>query len=239
MTIGMRETIQILRTLQELDEDIYRVQQELKRLPEERQRRRVGIDAKLAQVEEVKKVLVDLRGKIGEIESLAREHRQRIRKLEGEAAKSADASIIAACQHEIRSLKREISEADEEGLGLLEHSEEAEGRRTALLAEIAEDEKVFAEYEANVESESGEARAKLEGLQGQRAERMSSDVKPEVLTTYENLLQARDGVALAQLVDRICQGCYMGVPSNVQVKLSRGAELICCPSCDRILYLDD
>ena len=38
------------------------------------------------------------------------------------------------------------------------------------------------------------------------------------------------------LEGRICQGCYMQIPPNLGVQLARGASLVQCPSCDRILY---
>ena len=61
----------------------------------------------------------------------------------------------------------------------------------------------------------------------------------ESLTLYERLLAAREGVALAELEGKICQGCFMEVPSNLYVKRRARHELIQCPSCDRILYIRD
>jgi predicted nucleic acid-binding Zn-ribbon protein len=83
------------------------------------------------------------------------------------------------------------------------------------------------------------AQAKLDELETERAKRMSSDVDPESLTLYERLLAAREGVALAELEGKICQGCYMEVPSNLYVKVARGTSLAQCPSCDRIFYIRD
>lgn len=46
-------------------------------------------------------------------------------------------------------------------------------------------------------------------------------------------------MALAALEDRNCQGCYMNVPTNVFVRLSKGREIVSCPNCQRILFLYD
>jgi hypothetical protein len=74
-------------------------------------------------------------------------------------------------------------------------------------------------------------------LAADRKSRMAGSFPPELLSRYEALLASRDGQALAELEGRICQGCFITVPPNVFVRLSRAQDLVQCPSCDRILYL--
>ena len=233
----MLETMQALLGLQELDEDIFRVRQELKRLPVERARRRSTIDARLTRVEEIDRELLTHRMRITEVEDLTRQHRQRIRKLEGEMNNTPDAALVAAYQHEVRNLKREIGESEDEGLTFVERVEGLEAERGALKQEIDSEEEIFSEYSVNVATESEAAETKLADLEARRAERMGSDLSADTLSQYEMLLEAREGVALAALDGRICQGCFMEVPANVKVRLSQQAALVKCPSCDRILYL--
>jgi predicted nucleic acid-binding Zn-ribbon protein len=233
----MQDTIRALRALQELDQDIYRLQGELKRLPEEQRRRRVTIDAVIAKVAEQQKACREVRTKIKEIEDLTSKERQRIRKVENEAMSSrGDVALLAAYQHEIKSLKRDISGAEEQGLQLVEQSEGAEKELARLKGEVEEAEKVFAEFSKNVEKETAEARARLESLLARRKQRLSADISPESLSLYERLLAAREGVALAELDGKICQACFMEVPTNLYVRVARNTSLTQCPSCDRILY---
>lgn len=233
----MQETMQALRGLQELDEDLFRVHQELERLPQERERRRAGITAKEQQVAVLERQLLDKRMRTKEVEDLTRAHRQRIRKLESEIQTARDGALIAAYQHEMRSLKREVSDAEEEGLGYVEEAEGLEAERDRLKTEIEAEEETFREYTTNVDNEIAEATRKRDELLALRKERMSSSLEPDVLSKYERLLAAREGVALAALEGRICQVCFMEVPPNVFVRLARSTEIVTCPSCDRILYL--
>ncbi len=236
----MHDVLRALRGIQDLDLDIFRVSRELKRLPSERAQRRAEIDSKIARCEDVEKELSTLRTKIKEIEDDTTIQRQRMRKVETESNKTrGDAALLAAFQHERQSLRRSISEAEEEGLRFVEQADELESRATALRAEVAAEEATFAELSGNVDREVGDASKKLEALQAERKARLGADVEADVLTTYERLLQAREGIALAMLEGRTCQECFMEVPPNVFVKLSRGIDLIQCPSCDRILYLPD
>lgn len=233
----MQETLSALLQLQELDRDIFRTQAELKRLPAERAARRADIDKRIGRRNELKAEAKQLRVRIKEIEDVSTQHRQRVRKLENEAAGSRqDMALLVAYQHEIRTLKREIGTAEEEGVQLLEKAEGLDAQAAAIDTEIAAHEKVFEEFAANIARETATAQKKLDDLQARRKARMSDRIPPEALATYTRLLAAREGVALAALDGRTCQGCYMEIPTNMVVRVNRGTELVPCPSCDRILY---
>jgi hypothetical protein len=236
----MNETLRALRALQELDGDIFKLKEELRRLPEERAKRRAQIDAAIARRDATQARFLELRTRVKEIEDMTTQQRQRIRKVESEAASSrSDMALLAAFQHQIRTLKRDISAAEEEGLQLVEESESMEAELQRMNGEIEAAEEVFGELSANVDREVAEATSKLEELEAERAKRLTNDVDAESLTLYERLLAARAGIALAELEGKICQACYMEVPSNLYVKVARGTVLAQCPSCDRIFYIRD
>ncbi len=182
--------------------------------------------------------MFELQSRVKEIEDLTTSQRQRVRKLENQAAESrGDTALLVAFQHEIRGLKRDVSEAEEEGLGLVEEVEKLTKDRDELQGSIGTLEEEFAEYSANVEKEIAEAQAKGEKLDAERSERMGKALTPETRNMYEKLLEAREGEAMAELESRVCQGCFVAVPNNIYVRLARCTELVPCPSCNRILYL--
>jgi predicted nucleic acid-binding Zn-ribbon protein len=234
----MQETIKALRALQELDHEIYRLRDELRRLPEERRARRAQLDQLIQRRDDVKKQGLDLRVRIKEIDDTTHIQRQRVRKVEHEAAGSrSDMALLAAFQHQVRTLKRDIGTAEEEGLLLLEQAQNVDVEVARLQAEVDTAEGVFAAFSKNVDAELATAKKKLADLERQRSARMSDSVAPESLSLYERLLSSRQGVALAELDSRICQACYMEVPVNLYVRVARGTQLVQCPSCDRIFYV--
>jgi len=161
-----------------------------------------------------------------------------MRKVENEAmASRADVALLAAFQHEIRNLKREIGNGEEEGLRLVEEVENVEKEATALASVIEADQKVFEEFSRNVAREIAAAEAKLAELQSLRKQRMAADIPGEAMALYTRILASREGVATAELEGRICQACFMEIPVNLVVRIQRGTELVQCPSCDRILFL--
>lgn len=236
----MQQTLRALRALQELDQEIFRLRAELRRLPEERKKRRAEVDRLIGSRDDARGRERELRTRIKEIEDMTTIQRQRMRKVEGEAANArSDMALQAAFQHQARTLKRDISIAEEEGLQLVEQADTLAAQAGELDGQVAQAESVFGEFANNVASETAVARAKLDELEAERKKRLSGDVDAESLTLYERLLAAREGVALAELEGKICQGCYMEVPSNLYVKVARGTSLAQCPSCDRIFYIRD
>ncbi|MBL8804937.1 MAG: hypothetical protein JNN27_23265 [Planctomycetes bacterium] len=234
----MQQTIAALLALQELDTEIYRLRDELRRLPEERAARRAQIDAMIARKDETAGRARASRLKIKEIEDLTTIQRQRMRKVEHESTQAkVDVALLAAYQHQVKSLKREISQAEEEGLALVSDADAVEAEAKRIQGEIEQAEKVFADFAQNVERELAVARQKLGELEGRRKQRLSPDVDREAFALYERLLGSREGVALAQLDSRICQQCYMEVPVNLYVRVAKGDRVVQCPSCDRIFYV--
>jgi predicted nucleic acid-binding Zn-ribbon protein len=236
----MRETLQALKSLQEFDTEIFKLRDELRRLPQELERRKAQIDALRARREETLRIARGFDAEVKEIEDMSTISRQRLRKVENEANSSrGDAATLAAYQIEARNLKREISASEEEGLALVEKSETQAREVARLDAEIAEAEKLLAEFRTNVEAEMAVANKRLGELLEKRKQRSTGSVAQDAMELYQRLILAREGIALAELDGKVCQACFITVPPNISVRVLRGTALVQCPSCDRIFYLRD
>lgn len=236
-THTMENIVQALRALQEIDMDLFRVNEELRRLPEERSRRQAQLDAIEGALEAKRTGMQGLQVRIKEIEDTVVVQQQRIRKLEKESTSSRDVSVVEACRYEMRGLKRQIDEAEREALSYVETVEASQAEAAALEDRLATERSVFEEYSANVDSELGDAQGRQEVLVNRRTARLDADLDLRTLELYDRLLQARGGEALAVLDGGICQACFMQVPPNLKVRVARGQDLVQCSSCDRILYL--
>lgn len=236
----MQPTLQALLHLQEVDRDLFRVQSELKRLPAERAARAAELEKRAAKIAEQRLEAKKLRVRIKEIEDQTVVQRQRVRKVESEAAGSRqDMALLVAYQHEIKTLKRDINTAEEEGLQLLERIEVIERQASAAQAELDQENQVFSELSANIERELAAAEKRRAELAAERRRRMADDLPVETLALYTRLLAAREGVAMAPLEGRQCQACFMELPTNVCLRVARGVEVVQCLSCDRILFPKD
>jgi predicted nucleic acid-binding Zn-ribbon protein len=233
----MGNPVRALLSLQEVDKDLYRVNAELKRLPEDQARR-------LATLENVKEVLAErrttLKGtqvKIKELEDVVTVQQQRIRKLDKESTSNTDVTVIEACRYEIRGLKRQIEEAEREQFSMMESIERGKMEIEKIEGRLESELSTFEVFCQNVETEMSQARERQEELQGKRVERLGDSLDANTLDLYDRLLAARGGEALARLDGGVCQCCYMQVPPNIAVQLARSTKVIQCSSCDRIMYL--
>ena len=233
----MNPVLRSLLNLQEVDRDIFKVEAELERLPKEVAARVEALDLRKAQLDDKRAEVLELRAAIKEIEHATVGMRQRLKKLEHESSTgTADAALVASYQHEMRNIKRNISQAEDDGLKRVGRTDVIEEEIVALEKQLLDEQEAFGEFEKNVEAETAAAQAKLSELQADRGTRSSEGIPPSTLEIYRGLLKTRDGEALAELGDGLCEGCFVNLPKNIVVRLARGTELVQCPSCDRILY---
>ena len=233
----MQQTHQALIGLQEIDSDLYRVEEELARLPAERERRLDELRRQEQAIEQARTLIVEHRGRIQEIEGQAITDRQRIRRLEQEINSSRDMAVIEGCRYEIRELKRRIDTSEREGLELVEKNEGLEANLQELKQALADERAVFDQFSASVDQELRRAEARRDELRARRQQFLGEALDANALALYDRLIQAREGQALSFLEGRICQACYMEVPPNLFVRLARAVDVVQCPSCDRILVL--
>lgn len=233
----MQETVRALLGLQQIDRHIFKVEGELKRLPGELARRQTEIDTLARALEERRQGIEVLRKQVKEVDDLTTGQRQRLRKLETEASRNKlDAALYASYEHEMRTLKRTISQAEEDGLRMIDESERVEVETQELAARLEQEHGTFEEYKQSWTEEMSAAEAKLAELQTELETKQSQEISAGHLALYRGLLSTRHGEAMAQVHGQICQGCFVAIPKNVELRMMRGQDLVQCPSCDRILY---
>lgn len=232
----MQDTLRALWGIQEIDKDLFRVQEELKRLPVERAAREGELTLLRERIQSGKSETAEEQLRIRELENQAMTHRLRIRKLDEESNSSRDMSVIEACKYEIRELKKEIDRGERICMDILEHGEVRSKTISDLEEKLTVEEGHFVELSAGIDGEITVAEAKQTELETQRDDRLGSDLNVEALSLYRRLLTARSGQAMALSDGQVCRACYMALPPNMNVQLARGTAIIQCPSCDRILF---
>jgi uncharacterized protein len=232
----MQDTLRALWGIQEIDKDLFRVQEELKRLPSERSAREGQLNLLRERIQSGKTETAEDHVRIRELEDQAMTHRQRIRKLDDETNSSRDVAVIEACKYEIRELKKEIARGERICMDILEHGESRAKGIADLEEKLTVEEGHFTELSAGIDEEIKAAETKQASLESQREERLGSNLNADALSLYRRLLEARSGQAMALSDGQVCRACFMALPPNMNVQLARGKAVIQCPSCDRILF---
>ncbi|HZD80137.1 MAG TPA: YscO family type III secretion system apparatus protein [Actinomycetota bacterium] len=148
----------------------------------------------------------------------------------------ANTKELEALQHEIASIRDRRSRTEDRLLDQMEQREALEDRAGAA------------------ETELGRAREQLEALGGSAAEELRSIEEDlsrrsseregllpafdrELLDLYEEIRAQKKGVAVARLVDGVCQACHEQLSAMEIDRLKRTQDVRRCEYCRRLLIV--
>ncbi len=231
----MREQIEVLTLLQNMDRQIREKTIAKEELLAEIETRDKGIEAKKADGGALR----------AEWEKKDKLRRDKERELQDEGRKAAEKRMkmtqiknikeMQALQREIDQIKQGNSQLEEELISVLEELE-AEGN---TLKETEEELKVMEEewrgkrQEAEAQLvEIDQAVTEASKTRGETASQLNGDL----IGQYELIFARRGGTAVVLASGGICQGCHMNIPPQLWNEIIRSEKLIHCPSCNRILY---
>jgi len=229
--------LQTLIDLQGYDARIATLETEAARLPKQIESIQTSLAEAKKQMETLKArsdvTRKDLRAKEKDLEVIAAKRA----KLEARLYEVKTNKEYSAALLEIEESKQEKAKTEEEILALMELQER-------LGVEVREAEKRFKTREEQARQDESVVRKKLEaveqelaGVRGDRNGR-ATDLPAGLLSDYERLLRARNGVAVAAVgVTAICGGCRVTIrPQAIQELKSAITAMMRCESCGRYLY---
>lgn len=231
----MREQIEILASLQNVDREIREksgvkvvLLAEIQKKEEEIQAKRADIALLRAEWSEKDKQRQEKEQLLQEESNKTTEKRMRMNRIK-------NIKELQALQREIDQIKLGNSQLEEELIKLLE---EAEAYASALRAKEEE----LKQLEAAWREKQGEIEAQVAGIERAVAEAsalrqaIATQLNRELIERYELIFSRRGGMAVVTVSDGICQGCYMNIPPQLWNEIIKSEKLILCPSCHRILY---
>lgn len=231
----MREDLAQVMELQNLDLEITRLQREIEKIPREIAELEHGLASSRGAWEQSRERLAALeqlrRSKDRELEDVMAEQRKR----QGRLFEIKTNQEYAAVLREIEGLKARYSKLEDEILELLDQIETAQQVVQDEAALFREREKAFEDKRSIREGELRQLQGDMGRLEEER-HRQVSRVEPGLLQTYQRLLRSRGGVAVAQVKDGSCMGCYVSLTPQTYNELRKGDILLSCANCQRILY---
>lgn len=146
----------------------------------------------------------------------------------------ANAKELGSLQHEIENLKRRRSDREDELLGLMEEREGLDGLVSEAERVASGEREAVDRVAAEASDELGRIGAELMA-KGTEREGTTLGIDPELLELYEDLRPQKKGVAVAALVDGVCQGCHEKLSAVELDRLKRVDGVKRCEHCRRIL----
>lgn len=224
-----------LTSLQAVDLEIRGLVQVQQELPESMR----GLESKLAEVQAI------VAEKEEELEEIRKQHRQ----LESEMA-MLDEGITRSRQRlmeikdniEYKAMLKEIAfkedrkdQKETEIIEILEKIETLNSDLVSLHQEVASRQEVLDTIRAEVQAEIAGQMDKLQELQAQRQE-IEKNIPKQLLKKYDFIREKRQGIAITEVRQGVCQACHMNLPPQKFIELQMDKELMTCPHCQRIIY---
>ena len=234
----MADQLDILKKLQTIDGELYRLRRQQEEKPKELERASADVAAQEARLRdaEAKLKTLQLTQKEQEVELQTKE--ANVKKLQGQLFQVKTNKEYSALQREIETLKADNSLLEEAILKTLEAIDQTSKERQEQQRREAESQQRLRAETARIERELaiiGEQIAQLE----RSRQTLLPDVPPATLATYERVLELRKGLALVPVMNESCGGCYRRLPPQVINQVYLKAELVTCEQCNRILYFDE
>lgn len=232
----LKAQLENLLQLQAVDTQIYRLNEEKKALPAQVEALRLQFEEKKKSVAAAEKSHLDAQKekKDRELELAAKE--ENTRKLQGQLYQLKTNKEYNTMLQQIQDSKADASLVEDR---ILEAMEKVDRTRRAVEDEqkkLAEEEKLFLNQKAKVETEMKEIEQRLAQLQAQRKQ-IAPGIDKHIMAQYDRILRSRDGLAIVAVKDSACLGCHMAVPPQVINLIQMYDHIITCEVCNRILYI--
>jgi hypothetical protein len=233
--LDLREQIEILASLQEIDREIREKHGSRDLLLAEMQRKEKEIETKKAEINLLSSEWAEWDKLRREKERVLQEDGQKVMEKRMRMNRIKNIKELQALQREIDQIKQHNTQLEEELMKVLE---ELEGRAAALKAkeeEVKKLEEEWAEKRKELEAQlSGIERAVAESASTRKA--IAAQLESHLIERYELIFSRRGGMAVVTVSGGICQGCFMNIPPQLWNEIMKSERLNLCPSCHRILY---
>jgi len=136
---------------------------------------------------------------------------------------------------EIESTEKNRFAIEDEILVIMEELDSISNQTKMEEAKTRADREKVDALKKQIEKEQAEVEQKLSGIREERS-KIITTIDSESYDLYISLIEACNGLAVAEAKDEICQGCNMNIPPQLFVEIKKNEEIFTCPQCRRILY---
>ena len=190
-----------------------------------------------SEVEAVRKRVKDLSARIHLLELESQSIQDEITETEGRlySGRITNPKELASLAEKARNLKDRRAALEDELLQMMVDNEEAGADLAKNVEALTQVESDWGADQSDLVAERGQLVALIDRLRAER-DALRNSIPGEDQELYEDLRKRKGGQGVAKVVDGACQGCGVAVPPAMLSAAARGEELLCCGSCERILY---
>jgi predicted nucleic acid-binding Zn-ribbon protein len=225
-----------LIALQNADTNIRKLQADIESIPERRAEIEKEFDQRAFEIRALEERRDDARHERTRLEAETFEQKQRAERADRNLMSARKTDEYTAAIREADAARKQISAFETQILEQMEIADQAEKELKERAPEV---EKLGADMAERFKGFDQQARVQQQQLDKARAERerLLNELPKPMSALYKRISsRIRDGVAMAEARNGACTACYMALRPQIMADVRRGAEVITCDNCNRILY---
>lgn len=232
---SIKEKLRDLVVLQQHEDEISRIEKELSEVDDRVNRLNSELTEYEDKVERNRHVLDALKKQYRSDESEVQMIESQILKSQEKLGAVKTNKEYQSTLKEIDDLKEKASRIEDRMLDVLDQIESAENEGRGVEADLAEVKIQVEEKQIQIRLQSEQQQDVLSSRLKERdvvLERLDSKTREH----YYRVKRQGRGVAIAAIVDAVCQVCRMNIPPQLFNELMRMDNMLMCPNCQRIIY---
>jgi hypothetical protein len=164
--------------------------------------------------------------------------KEKIKKFESKLYEVKTNKEYQALLKEIETAKQTNDKEEEEIIEIMVKVEDLKKDFESTSKLLKEKEKVAEAEKKKLLSEMDSIDKTIVDLKQQR-DNLLSVVDKTLRETYSMLISRRGGTAVVNVKNGVCLGCFMNIPPQLFIEVTKNSRLILCPSCNRIFYFTE
>ena len=239
----MTTQIAQLVSLQELDQRLQRKEQQLEDLHQQVATIRSERDLRQREAEERQQRISELESQQRETDGQLKLEEEKIKEKRVRLNRVRNEREQLALQHEIDLMKEANGQIEESFLSVMQQLEEEQQGLADIQTRLEELQTQLAEETLQTETQIATLEEETQADRRQR-EQLVANLDASLCARYDRIFGNRGALAVVEVRDGTCQGCYMRIPPHMcnQIQSSQmqgSGEIFHCPHpyCGRIVYI--
>jgi len=230
--------LEALLELQRRDSLLLDAKRRREAIPARRESLRGALGAAKAELDQAKKALDGSRAGRRTLEKEVENFQAEIAKLERQLLDVKTNQEYTAMRHQIEGVKQKRSDVETKILESYDAEESFVAAVKTAEARVADEEARLKREEAAMDQEAAAIEQSLAALVQDR-DGVRPRVPASVLSRYDRLAGARDGVAVAEVRKGACGACFRALTPHAMQEARRGEAIMICEACGRILVYNE
>ena len=232
----MEGQLELLKQLQDIDSIVSKIEKMRSEVPKRLDLLEKEHELREQQLERSRTALEKVNEERRRVELKLKEETERVQKSEEKIHLVKTNKEYQAVLKEIEDIKRESSNLETRILVCMDEADRLTEQLKKEEAKHKEWVQGFEEKKKELESEVRHSEEEAIQLNQRRVE-MLKKIESPLINKYELLRKRRQGLAVVEIIDGLCQGCNMNIPPQRFNELLKNIDSIMdCPFCNRIIY---